>query len=434
MSSPRRSDLALEIGVAALCAGVAVTCASEGELRPSPAAPVPSGAVTPPASASPAKRAEAPAEAAAARARTPGPLPELDGFYAALRDLEEQRRAESVRVLWLGDSHTAGDFWPATVARALKARFGNGGPGFVPVGQRSAYRAGTTLEATGSWKREPKAPSSPLPQGDGVFGLCGTRSVPGDGAAKATVRLRQGAVPEAARWELIYRRPAPSSGFRVQIDGSPVAVPAAPSPSGTVERLGFQSGPTATFELGESAGRPELFGVVIEANAPGVVFDVCGINGARARTPLAWDEATFVAEVAARRPELLILAYGTNEVVDDAPPDRYAQHYRELLGRLRQAVPDAECLLAGPTDLAKSSMSHPRVREIDAVQARVAAELGCAFFSVAQAMGGEGSILRWMEASPPMARPDGIHLTREGYEHVGQKMADALLRSYDASR
>jgi lysophospholipase L1-like esterase len=159
-----------------------------------------------------------------------------------------------------------------------------------------------------------------------------------------------------------------------------------------------------------------------------VVLDTLGINGARAATPLAWDERSFVALFKERRPDLVVLAYGTNEVFAAHEPERYHDHFTRLLKRLRRSQVPFDCLLLGPTDVAApGGGSHPRVAPIDQVERAASEQLGCAYFSLYQAMGGEGSAARWAAERPPLAAKDGVHLTPRGYEEIGARIADVLL-------
>src|SRR5262249_6028836 len=106
-------------------------------LATTPASPE---SAAPIAAASPDAPLDDPGPRAAAEPQAPsGPGRELARFYAALRSLEKHTRAEHVRVVWLGDSHGAADYWSGALRTALQKRFGNGGPGFVHIGYRG-YR------------------------------------------------------------------------------------------------------------------------------------------------------------------------------------------------------------------------------------------------------------------------------------------------------
>lgn len=429
---------------ALFAAVVAVTCAASGELasgaRSAPA-PAASSAEAPPP-ASPARSlglgapssSESPAPSAASSG-PPAPVPArgLERFHAALAALAAGTRRESVRVLWLGDSHTYADFWTDAVRRPLQARFGNGGPGYLLLGVKPYRHAGVTVVTEGSWRREPSAPSTSARTGDGQFGLAGMRVTPASEGAVAAASPLSGALRGTARWTLYFRAKSAADRLSVRLgDGAPTTLDAragTAGPSGTpVRRFAVEGEAAARLEVRAVSGAPELFGVALESTAPGVVLDTLGINGARASTPLAWDETAWIAEVRARRPELVVLAYGTNEVAETRPVERYRAHYQALLGRLRLAAPDADCLLAGPTDWDEpSGATRQRVIDIDRVEREVAAELGCRYFSVYDAMGGEGSHTRWERASPALAAPDGIHLMPAGYAKLGELVAGELL-------
>ena len=65
-------------------------------------------------------------------------------------------------------------------------------------------------------------------------------------------------------------------------------------------------------------------------------------------------------------------------------------------------------------------------------QRRVAEAAGCGFWSAYDAMGGEGSIVRWAALSPPLAWTDYAHLSPAGLGVIGGHLSDALLSAYDA--
>lgn len=423
----------------ALCsAAVAVTCASSGALSPiEPAAAAPARASSPaPAVSVAAPRAPSATAPAASSDRSPSAPPELARFHAALADLAAGRRKHHVRILWFGDSHTYADFWTDAVREPLQKRFGNGGPGYVLVGMNPYRHAGLDVAHTGKWRHEPKGPSTSMKTGDGIFGLLGIRTSPEAGDATTSLTPLPGAVRGNADWQLLFRTTSPSDRMQVRLGtAAPSTLDAhagSAGPGGSpIRRFALHGAATAPLEVRATGGAPQLFGAELESSKPGVVLDTLGINGARAATPLAWDETAWVAEVGARAPDLVVLAYGTNEIAETRPPERYAAHYRTLMARIRRAAPQVDCFMAGPTDWDEADGStKPRVLEIDRVERAVAAELGCVYFSVFDAMGGDGSHTRWERASPPLGAPDHIHLMPAGYAKLGAAVVKALLRGY----
>ena len=100
-----------------------------------------------------------------------------------------------------------------------------------------------------------------------------------------------------------------------------------------------------------SGGKVRLLGIVSEHLAGGVSYDVYGINGARARRILGWNQAALTSTIKARDPNLIILAYGTNEVADgNWTSDSYELLLGEIVKRLHLAVPSASILIFSPPD------------------------------------------------------------------------------------
>jgi lysophospholipase L1-like esterase len=126
----------------------------------------------------------------------------------------------------------------------------------------------------------------------------------------------------------------------------------------------------------------------------------------------------------------VVIAYGSNEVLERTAPWHYAERYVELVRRVRAAAGEISCAVLGVPDQAQPDWTTPpRVREIEATQRQVAADQGCAFVSALDAMGGPGSFRTWLKQDPPLASADRIHLTPKGYAELGGKVAAALLGS-----
>src|SRR5207253_909310 len=157
---------------------------------------------------------------------------------------------------------------------------------------------------------------------------------------------------------------------------------------------------THTIELRTIArGRVRVFGVVAERNQAGVVYDTLGINGARASRPLEWNWPLLADQLAHRNPDLIVVAYGTNEVSDaDLDLAEYRRSFSALLRRLHEATPRASLLVIAPPD--RAVKIGRRWRTISAMTALVEAQRqaalasGAAFWDLFHAMGGNGAIAR----------------------------------------
>ncbi len=363
-------------------------------------------------------------------------IPKLEKFYGALARLENRLRHDHVRILWLGDSHTQADVWTHAVRAKLQEVFGVGGPGFVHVGWNThGYRREqVTLRTSGIWGLQPATLVSPNQVGDGVFGLGGLRIEPRGADAVAEVVVDAKGLPGKGSWDLAVRFIHPDSSIVVKVDGREQRIEAQGATLGQIRHVPLESkGPGGTLRVERGWNKPQLLGVVVEAaEAHGVVVDTLGLNSARYRSALAWDETTWVAELARRSPDLVVLAFGTNESSDaNIRSEGHGARVKALVDRVRKAAPEADCLLFGPIDRG-GERYEKAVQQLNEAQEAAAKELGCAFWNGQQAMGGPGSMRRWASMNPPLGGADKIHLYPRGYQKLGEMMVRDLLQGYRA--
>lgn len=202
-------------------------------------------------------------------------------------------------------------------------------------------------------------------------------------------------------------------------------------------RLAVEDGPHRLTLAPTGDGEVRLFGVSAEREGPGVLVDALGVRGRTARSWLSWDRTMAAQGLLALNPDMVVLAYGTNEAADPTyAVETYRGDLRNVLGELRRTLPEVPCVLVGPSDRAVEQKKPgswriwSRTALIASVQREVAPEYGCAFWDMQQATGGPGSMVAWRLLSPPMAAGDLIHFSVKGYELLGDRFVAAL----DAAR
>jgi lysophospholipase L1-like esterase len=358
----------------------------------------------------------------------------LDAFHDALRRAESHEG--QARVIWWGASHTAGDEYVGLVRHALQERFGDAGPGFVsPVRPFRGYESSTArIEWGGAWRTV---------RGDrgieGEYGFAGfgveTLSA-GSWGALDTHEARWGD-RAVGSYEVFFMRQPVGGRFEVQIDGQAAAVVDTTGEVGTgYARFRVQDGPHRIEVRALDDAPVRVFGVAMERDRSGVLVDTVGIPGSRARSQLRWDDAMLREQVRRRRPDLYVLAYGTNESEDtNVPIRRYESDLRRVVHRMRQTAPEASCLLIGPSDrpIANEEGTYaprPLTAEIIDTQRRVAADEGCGFFDLVAFMGGPMSMMEWASHDPAYGRADHVHFTYEGHVRLAEVLGNALLDGY----
>jgi len=344
------------------------------------------------------------------------------------------------KLAFYGASHVASDLFTGYLRDRLQQRFGDAGHGFViPAHPWRFYRhRGMEIES-----------SRPLWSGHKVrarnleveyYGLAGAfvESTRRGAWGAITPRERDGLGGTVARYDLYYLEQPGGGAFEVKIDGEMVR---------RISTASERKGPGyATFEVDDGPHRFEvrtvtdgavrIFGVAAEREEPGVILDTLGINGARSRYHLLWEEGMYREHLARRNPDLVVLAYGTNESGDDdVPITTYEDRLRRVITRVQEILPEASCLLIGPSDRPFREdgdiLDRPRTTALVESQRRVSEELGCGFFDLITFMGGPMSMVDWVQHEPAYGAPDHIHYTRRGYLRLGEALHHALMYGFE---
>ncbi len=388
----------------------------------------------------------------------------LDAFYSRLRRIEAGEPSLKARAIHYGDSHIAADLWTGQIRRRLQSRFGDAGHGFILPGKPwRSYRHQNIRHGSPKpklWNAERIRTRANLP--DRRLGLGGysVRTSKRGANIWAATTDKGDFGRNFSQLEVFYLEQPKGGRMEVRVDGKRIKRVETKGPAiiPGYFTYAFQDGEHSVEVETRGGGEVRLFGMVLEREGAGVVYDSVGINGARATMPLSWNPEVWQQHLGHRSPDLMILTYGTNEVDDQLDLDRYQDKIVKVLRLMKDAVPGSSCLLMGPPDRAwpvakeeaqseaataarMRAEEDPRDRslwdtpaqllDIIETQKKAAKTAGCAFWNTYEAMGGAGSIDLWARSEPTLAQKDRIHLNRRGYNKVADQFADALLFDYE---
>jgi lysophospholipase L1-like esterase len=361
----------------------------------------------------------------------------LTGFFEALGSTGTVRGSGSVHILQIGDSHTAGDRITGRLRAALQARFGDGGRGVLPPGVPYAGYAPLQVQVTtNGWTTT----LAPLAGKAGYVragvGLAGVQAITVQPGSTFTIR-RDAAAPAFFRIELCGDGPG-----RLQV--------AADDETWT---LAFDDGRCLSLlpdrahgqvELRALDGTLALHSVRLTNASGGMELSNLGVVGATIRDLAARDQRVVARELAAWRPALIILAFGTNEGFDDSlDPRAYEALLRGQITRLRRLAPGASLMILGAPDALRSEVANgcsadgrrsppPSLAVVRDVQRRVAAEMGVAFWDWHGRMGGDCSADRLATRGEPFMLRDRVHFNTAGSDWIGGVLHADLMAAYDA--
>lgn len=362
----------------------------------------------------------------------------LRPFFRALEATARREAGALTRIGHYGDSSIATDLITSTARRNFQRRFGDGGHGFhlasrgtMPYHHRNVFH-----RASGNWGLRM------ITMGQdrrGLYGYGGVQYMPRHDARGLYGTADEGHIGRnVSRFDIYFRRDPRGGRLRYRVDGGEFqTLDTSGDAEDTIERIEVPDG-HHRLELRSGGGGPvRVYGVVLERDGPGVVYDSLGLVGARARRLLNFDEEHIRSQMAQRDLDLMILGFGGNEADDPirSTENRYEPEFAAVIRRMRASQPDMACIIFAPLDQGARD-NRGRVRTMETIPVIVEAQRnaaraeGCAFFNTYEAMGGEGAMGAWVRARPRLAMSDYRHATPEGYEVIGNLFYKALIKAF----
>jgi lysophospholipase L1-like esterase len=356
---------------------------------------------------------------------------ELEHFYDSLHRAERRLPGAVAHVLHYGDSPTTGDLITADVRELLQKQFGDAGHGFVLIGQPWAWYShrGVSVQSSG-WRISPATQSTLR---DGMFGIGGV-SFEGSPGDTAHVALGTGG---HTRLEIAYLR-QPGGGLLSVTGGDQIL--------GAIDTAGERASGFAGVPVPPGVRRLEIrverapvrvFGAYLTKPSSGVIYSSLGLNGGYVSVlARIFQEGHWREQLRHYRPSLVVVNYGTNESVYEKFVDfAYEKEMKEIVRRLRQALPESSILVMSPMDRGEKGeggaiVTPPVMSRLVRMQEKVARETRCAFFNTFQAMGGAGTMAKWYTSQPRLVGADYLHPLPAGAKQIGALLFRALMDGY----
>jgi lysophospholipase L1-like esterase len=377
----------------------------------------------------------------------------LAPFFAALAALDGKQTRQPVRILQIGDSHTANDSLSGRLRERLQTRFGAAGRGWLPAGiPFKYYRPHLVSVSETGWQHV--KPNDHAPVALGLDAIAAVSQPP-----DAAMMIESTEPTGFDRFAVEFLTQPDGSAFTVAVDDAvPVRVPTAAAAAAIKSVDLLLDHPAYRVEL-RAGGRPPvvLLGWSAERRGPGIIYENHGTIGATVGLIGQMTPEAVAFELHERQPALLVVAFGTNEGFDDGLDlGRYAARFQANVEMLRRAAGGVPVLLLGTPDgnrVARGCTATRCGAQGDAggdasgddcawrapaklaavrdLQRRLAAQQGWAYWDWFAAMGGTCSIDRMGLATPPLAMQDHVHLSSPGYQAMADLLFADLMRDYE---
>jgi hypothetical protein len=133
-----------------------------------------------------------------------------------------------------------------------------------------------------------------------------------------------------------------------------------------------------------------------------------------------------------RNYKLILLQYGLNVSLEDSAKYRwYTDRMITVVKKIKKDFPKASILLLSVSDRSTNTSGEfktmPTIPTMRNAQRYIAQQTGIAFWDMFEAMGGENSMVEFVESKPSLAAKDYTHLTFKGGKKIARLLVNSLL-------
>ena len=184
------------------------------------------------------------------------------------------------------------------------------------------------------------------------------------------------------------------------------------------------------------SGNAEIYAIAADG-AYGVAVDNVAMRGSSGTIFHRIDSELLAESYKAMNARLIIMEYGGNLVpgTNSGNIDWTKKIITRQIQAIQKANPDADILFIGPADMARQKdgqwQTYAGLNMTIKALREVALDNGAAYWDMHRVMGGNGSMMKWVNKEPALGFTDHIHFTRRGAAYMGDLFCAALRMHYD---
>ncbi|MCB0443847.1 MAG: hypothetical protein KDC50_07335 [Flavobacterium sp.] len=355
-------------------------------------------------------------------------------FFEKLYLLETEQKGD-IRIAYFGDSMTDGDMIVQDFRNSFQSQYGGKGVGFVSITSESAAsRSSVSHQFSGNWKTQSylnvKRPLKP-------FGVNGHVFFANDTLATTWVQYKAGYGKHTA----LLNNPTLFYGFsdnqegEIHVKTGSDTIIKRLSPDKLLNTAAIAGTDLKSFKvLFQKADSIPIYGFNFD-DGKGVHVDNFSNRG-NSGLPISIFNVPLMNEFQKRLDyDLIILHYGTNVLnYGSYNYDWYERSMTRVVNHLKQCFPGVTVLVISTADKATKydleMKTDSAVVPLALAQRKYAVQSKSSYFNLFEAMGGEGSMAKWVEEVPAMAAKDYTHFNYKGSQKVAGLLYQQIQTGY----
>ncbi|MCD7915904.1 MAG: hypothetical protein LUG96_12040 [Tannerellaceae bacterium] len=346
----------------------------------------------------------------------------LKRFFDALNQSRSMDRP--VRIAFMGDSFIEGDIIVADFRETMQKEFGGHGVGFVPLSSVASQFRPTIDQKAKGWERH-----SVLSDKEFSYVLSGMlfEAVEEEVSVSFKTVDRYPSLKEVSSLKFLYQYDKEVE-MKLTYNGSEDTLHSFLPSAQQVGQYVLEDRITeGTLTLTGATGLRAL-GIALEDDQ-GVIVDNFSLRGNSGLLLMHLDSAQCRSFQEIRPYDLIVLQYGLNIVYEEMLQyGWYRKRMVEVVRHVRNCFPDTDILMLGVSDRSYQYegefLTMPAVLALLHAQRQAAKQVGVPFWNVFGAMGGENSMVEFVEKN--WASKDYTHLSFRGGREIAKALFEAL--------
>lgn len=369
-------------------------------------------------------------------------LPENDRSYWEGLFVELERshnNKKNFRILHYGDSQIEMDRMTEVLRSELQKKFGGGGPGLiVPLPLVPSYTVNQTQ--SDNWQKFISYGLSSNRTVHRNYGFGGTTYNFTGGSASMHFSLRNRSDSLLNNYQtlkILFGRLAEAIDVELHYTNRAERETIYPDEYEQLQSWNVSPG-SKSFNLtfkGDSTC--EILGVMLDRNS-GVAVDNIAWRGSSGLTFRTISKSSLINTYKLLNVRMVILQFGGNSVPyfhDSTDVIEYVSAFAKQIDYIQSVDSTLHIMVIGPADMSVNQkgemVTYPLLRYVIEQMRVVSNKHSAAFWSQYHAMGGENSMVRWVESKPVLAAPDYLHFSKRGADILSEKLFISMMREYE---
>lgn len=360
----------------------------------------------------------------------------MDKFFAAL----EQAQADNTtfRMIHYGDSQIEMDRISSFIREQLQKQYGGSGMGLLPALEVTPKYT-VAVQSQGSWNRRLTFGGNENRAKHNRYGPMAYFCKKESSEASVTITARENTSFKNRHFtQCRLLIGAIDQALTVQCEYAGKTISNTINPSSTEQLIVFKTDSAqGKITLKFSGANADVLGIALDG-PNGVSVDNIPMRGCSGTVFRRINAETLKRSYQLLGVKALILQFGGNALPGMTKPssaEAYGKKFYEEIRYLKSIDPNLFVFVIGPADMSIRQngqwVTHPQLENVRNALRKATLDNGGVFWDMYEAMGGNGSMVEWVNNKPALGSPDYIHFSQRGADKIAQIFYQSLLKEQD---